>query len=56
LNFIKEENMARFEGTRMDSGERFPAIDFETLPGTGLHLPEGLGDGYKVLLVYRGQW
>jgi hypothetical protein len=44
-------------GTKiLDSGERFPALDMETVAHGRLSLPDAFGDAWGVLLVYRAHW
>ena len=47
--------MAR-NGTPLDTGDRFPEMTFTLTDGKSLKIPDGLGSGYKVVLLYRGQW
>jgi hypothetical protein len=48
--------MARAGTTILDSSDRFPDLSFDTVAHGRLTLPEGLGDGWGVFLVYRGHW
>ncbi len=48
--------MAR-EGTFiLDSGDKFPALAFETVAHGRLDLPDWFGDAWGVFLVYRAHW
>ena len=45
--------MAQAETTKLDTGDRFPALDLELVGGGSLVLP---GAQRRVVLIYRGQW
>jgi|ABPX01.1.fsa_nt_gi peroxiredoxin len=47
--------MAR-TGTPLDTGDRFPEMRVTLTDGNSIKLPDDLGSGYKVILIYRGQW
>lgn len=40
----------------LDVNDGCPAMDFQLLDGTILHLPEGFDNVYGVILLYRGHW
>jgi hypothetical protein len=48
--------MARAGSKILDSGERFPALTFDTVAHGRVSLPEGLGPGWGVVLLYRAHW
>jgi hypothetical protein len=48
--------MAKAETTLLDVNDSFPALDIQLISGETLKLPEGFGEGYGVLLLYRGYW
>lgn len=48
--------MARMTTAPLDSGNRFPGLSLRLIDGTVLDLPEGLGNVWGVLLIYRGHW
>ena len=48
--------MARAGTTILDSGDRFPEFAFLTVAHGRLMLPEALGNGWGVFLLYRGHW
>lgn len=43
-------------GTPLDSGEALPRLTVSTLDHGELVLPDHFGDGYGLLIVYRGHW
>lgn len=43
-------------GNRLDTGDRLPPMRWSLPDGGGLSLPDDLGDGWAVVLIYRGQW
>ena len=56
-NLLKEEKMmGRISKNLLDTGDLFPRIDLQTLSGKTLSLPKDIGDGYGILLIYRGHW
>jgi hypothetical protein len=48
--------MARFDVIPIDSGELFPPVTLNSLRGDEVKVPNDLGQGYKVMLIYRGKW
>lgn len=48
--------MARAGHTILDSGQRFPRLEFDTVAHGPLSLPDGLGAGWAVVLLYRAHW
>ena len=48
--------MARKEDRLLDANDRFPELEFQPLSGQPLKLPLDAGDGYAVILIYRGHW
>jgi len=48
------------KGTDMSNklgiGDTFPNVTLNLVDGGTLDLPGGLGDGYRVILFYRGHW
>lgn len=48
--------MARINSTILDVNDPFPQMELKLLSGETLSLPEGFGNGYGVLLIYRGDW
>ncbi len=48
--------MAREGSAYLDDNDQFPKMDLQLLSGETLTLPEGTGDGYGVILFYRGYW
>ncbi len=41
---------------KLPSGAVFPAVSLTLTSGERLDLPDGLGQGYRVILFYRGHW
>ena len=48
--------MAKADSTSLDVNDHFPKLDLKLLSGETLSLPEGFGDGYGIILFYRGYW
>lgn len=48
--------MGKAGSTFLDANDPFPKMALETVSGEKLELPEGLGKGYGVVLIYRGYW
>lgn len=48
--------MARKDARLLDANDRFPEMEFQLLSGQSLKLPLDAGDGYAVILIYRGHW
>lgn len=41
---------------KLGIGDAFPDMTIKLVSGGTLDLPGGLGNGYKVILFYRGHW
>jgi hypothetical protein len=41
---------------KLDSGSRFPDVEFQLLDGTKLTLPKAWSGHWGSLLFYRGHW
>ena len=52
----KEENMARIATASLDTNDTFPQLELQLVSGGRLKLPEGGGEEYGVVLIYRGHW
>lgn len=52
----KERKMAKTDSTFLDTGNDYPKMDLQLLNGTTLRLPNDFGNGYGVVLFYRGHW
>jgi hypothetical protein len=48
--------MARESSTILDTGDRFPDLEFNLVSGEKMLLPRDLGNRWRVLLIYRGHW
>ncbi|MEE8415321.1 MAG: hypothetical protein V3S05_03530 [Desulfobacterales bacterium] len=48
--------MTRKDVTMLDANDAFPEINLHTISGEELKLPEATGEGYGVVLIYRGYW
>ena len=48
--------MARISSVLLDANDIFPAMDLRIVSGESLKLPDGTGEGYGVVLLYRGYW
>jgi hypothetical protein len=43
-------------GLGLDTNDIFPALRFQLISGETIDIPEYIGAGYGVLLIYRGHW
>jgi hypothetical protein len=41
---------------RLSAGDVFPATAITLSDGSTMSLPGDMGDGWKVIIVYRGSW
>jgi hypothetical protein len=48
--------MGRTGSVLLSTNDVFPELNLELVSGESLKIPEGTGDGYSVLLLYRGHW
>jgi hypothetical protein len=48
--------MGRIGSKLLDANDVFPELGLQLVSGETLKLPEGLGEGYGVVLFYRGYW
>lgn len=48
--------MARIGSVLLDTNDLFPQLDWRLVSGETLKLPRGTGEGYGVILFYRGHW
>jgi hypothetical protein len=48
--------MGRVGSVLLDTNDMFPELNLRLVSGESLNIPEGTGDGYSVLLFYRGHW
>jgi len=48
--------MARIGTAYLDTNDMFPKMEFQMVSGEKLEIPEGMGQGYSVVLIYRGEW
>lgn len=48
--------MGRTGSALLDTNDMFPELNLQLVSGESLKIPEGTGDGYGVLLFYRGHW
>jgi peroxiredoxin len=48
--------MARAGSAYLDTNDLFPQLELRLISGEKLKLPEGIGEGYGVVLIYRGHW
>jgi hypothetical protein len=55
-NREKEDDMARIGRAYLDTNDMFPKMEFQMVSGEKLKLPEGMGQGYSGVLIYRGEW
>ncbi len=48
--------MARENVALLDTGDLFPGIEFDTVSGDRVVLPDAFGGKWSLFLVYRGSW
>jgi len=48
--------MAKVSSIFLDVDNPFPKLELQLQSGEILNLPEGFGDGYGIMLFYRGYW
>lgn len=48
--------MARAGSRLLDTNDQFPELELKLTNGETLRLPKGAGEGYCVVLLYRGYW
>jgi len=48
--------MARSQGRILDTGEIFPAFEFNSTEGTKIALPREFGNKWTVFVMLRGHW
>lgn len=48
--------MAKESAVFLDTNDAFPEMDLKLVSGETLSLPEGTGEGYGIVLFYRGSW
>ncbi len=41
---------------KLKIGDSFPTMTFNLVGGGASTVPDDLGDGYKIVLFYRGHW
>jgi hypothetical protein len=48
--------MARLSVDFLDTNDAFPEMELDLVSGERWNIPQNLGDGYAVFLLYRGYW
>ena len=48
--------MAKSDSRVLDTNDQFPELDLQLISGETLSLPADTGEGYSVILFYRGYW
>jgi len=48
--------MARLDSNFLDTNDLFPVMELSLVSGERLRIPQELGEGYAVFLLYRGYW
>ena len=48
--------MARAGSAFLDTNDTFPQLELQLISGEKLKLPKDMGEGYGVVLIYRGHW
>ena len=41
---------------KLTIGDSFPTLDVPRVDGGVMHLPDGLGGKYNIVLFFRGHW
>ncbi len=48
--------MGRIDSQILDSNDNFPPLSLQLVDAGQIILPEATGEGYGVVLFYRGYW
>ncbi len=48
--------MGREGSVILDANDMFPEIDLQLISGETIKLPAATGEGYGIVLFYRGSW
>jgi len=48
--------MVRTGSAFLDTNDMFPQLELQLVSGEKLKLPEGIEEGYGVIIIYRGHW
>jgi len=48
--------MAKMGAVFLDANDVFPDLELKLVSGETVKFPEGSGEGYGVVLFYRGYW
>ena len=48
--------MGKIDSLMLDANDVFPELEMSAISGETIKLPEAIGDGYGVVLFYRGYW
>ncbi len=48
--------MARENHVLLDTNDLFPEMTWQLASGETHHLPQEMGEGFKIILIYRGGW
>ncbi len=48
--------MAKVNSVFLDKGDKFPEMGLKLVSGETIKLPQATGEGYGVVLFYRGYW
>ena len=54
--YVFTANKGTDMSNKLGIGDTFPNVTLNLVDGGTLDLPGGLGDGYRVILFYRGHW
>ena len=53
---VKGLNMSFIEKNRLDTGDPFPEISFNSITGYNFKLPNDFAGSWGIVLLYRGEW
>ena len=48
--------MGKIDSFLMDANDIFPVLTMNTISGETIEVPKLTGDGYGVVIFYRGHW
>lgn len=48
--------MGKTDSNFLDVNDVFPDLNLELINGETISVPKELGDGYGIMLIYRGYW
>ena len=56
IDFWRTCKMGKEVDVLLDTNDRFPELELQLVSGESIKLPEATGEGYGIVLFYRGSW